>query len=97
MLMPARIMTASWLVKFWMSLALGPKLTTEKLNLRLCVSAAESASERDRMYPARAHGLARDAAARFAAASTPLRDRFRSPALDLRSDSWAWNNKAMSD
>src|SRR5687767_7909512 len=26
MLMPARIMTASWLVKFWMSLALGPKL-----------------------------------------------------------------------
>jgi hypothetical protein len=24
MLIPARIITASWLVKFWMSLALGP-------------------------------------------------------------------------
>ena len=46
MLMPARIMTASWLVKFWISRAPGPKLM---LRLKLAAFRADDAGASDRI------------------------------------------------
>ena len=56
MLMPARIMTASWLVKLCMSLAPGPKLIENSSALFLPTA---SPGARARMYSPRARKLLR--------------------------------------
>src|SRR6476646_10455978 len=66
-LMPARIMTASWLVKFWMSRALGPKVMLKPAALPMPASAGCSA----RMNSPRARSCWL-AAARLGAVSTPV-------------------------
>jgi hypothetical protein len=68
MLIPARIMTASWLVKTCTSFAPGPKARVSVNPFFFFPSPPAGAS--DRMYSPRARSCS-DAAPRFAAASTP--------------------------
>ena len=67
MLMPARIMTESWLVKLWTSLSPGPRLM-EKLTFPL--RPTDSTGVRERMYSPRARSWA-DAALRSVAWTCP--------------------------
>jgi hypothetical protein len=67
MLMPARIITESWLVKFWMSLALGPN---ERLIETPFFLTAVSVPDSEMMYSPRARSCS-EAAERFAALRTP--------------------------